>query len=166
MLELAQTTTLLQESNTLSHGVARRNWPKQLPIKASVVGFPNDKCQCPQEQNIMKDGDWCGFGTLICAWAGKHNLHLLYLSTAPQLLRFFLLVVKSMQILDCLVPFFYFPPPLGQKKCIVLVCQSSFGLIVFTGRIQHPCSWYARTVCTIHPQSPSFPDETKIPSCI
>lgn len=35
------------------------------------MGFPNDKCQCPQEQNVMKSGGWCGFGTLICAWAGE-----------------------------------------------------------------------------------------------
>lgn len=110
---------------------------------------------------------WFWSFNLCMGGEAQSPLHLLYLSTAPQLLCFFLLVVKSMQVLDCLVPFFfYFPPPLGQKKCIVLVCQSSFGLIVFTGRIQHPCSWYARTACTIHPQSPSFPDEAKIPSCI
>lgn len=113
MLELAQPTSLLQESNSLSRGVAWRNWPQELPIKASVMGFPNDKCQCPQEQNIIKDRVWCGFGALICAWAGKHNFHF---TSALLLHCILLLAVESMQVLDCLVPFFLFPPLLWIKK--------------------------------------------------
>lgn len=63
------------------------------------MGFPNDKCQCPQEQNVMKDGDWGDFGILICAWEGEaqYLIRLLYLSTAPPLNCFFLFAIKSMQ---------------------------------------------------------------------
>lgn len=31
------------------------------------MGFPDDKCQRPQKQNVMKDVDWGDFRTLICA---------------------------------------------------------------------------------------------------
>lgn len=83
------------------------------------MGFPNDKCQRLQEQNVMKDVDWGGFRTLICAWKGKaqYPIQLLYLSTALQLNCFFYLAVKrmSMQILHCQkngVWSFFSPSPL------------------------------------------------------
>jgi len=81
----------------------------------------------------MKGGDRGGFRTLICAWEGEaqYPVHLLYLRTAPQLNCFFSFAFKAVQILGCLV----LPCPFGSKRCLVLVCQSRFGLIA--GRIQH-----------------------------
>lgn len=36
------------------------------------MGFPSDKCQRPQEQNVMKDGDQSGFRTSnLCVGGGS-----------------------------------------------------------------------------------------------
>lgn len=154
MLEFAQTTTLLEESNALSHGVAWRNWPKELHIKASVMGLPNDKCQCPQEQNIMKDRDWCGFGALICARAGKHNLHF---TSAPLLsCTVFLLAVKSMQALECLVPFFYFPPSFGSKEMFSSGMPIQIWLDSFYWKNSTPVFLVCQNSVYNSPPSPSF----------